>query len=88
MVSWEDRPTDGAVVDDDDNIAGVINNYYDEEDSDMNATALVLTAIFCFLGGILVQAFVQYFLNSNKDKSKPLAATNNIEMSSSSSSQA
>lgn len=74
MVNWEDRST--TIVDE----TGVTNNYY-EEDGDFDATALALTGIFCFLGGCLVQAAIQYFLNK-KDSSTPLAATNNAKDSS------
>lgn len=82
MVSWDDRSTatDDASGGDDESSGETVNNYYEEDDNDDYAAALALTAVFCFLGGILVQAAIQYFLNSKK--STPLSATNNVEMSS------
>jgi hypothetical protein len=75
MVSWDER-----TVTDDSEGGGVVNNYYDEEDSGLETSALVLTAVFCFLGGILIQTAVQFFWFK---KNPPLAESNNVEMSSS-----
>lgn len=80
MVAWHERTA--TTTDDDASSGDVVNNFY-EEDSDAKSTSLVLTALFCFLGGILVQTGVQFFWG--KAQKPPLAASNGVELSSSSS---
>lgn len=74
MVPFEDR---SSTADD----GCVINNYYrnGDDDDDEYAVSLVLTAIFCFLGGIIT-ATALFFVFGSKNTPMAGPSSSSVEM--------